>query len=84
MNEEPIKVLAATPKKIERMVKGATPAKQRPAPGSGPAEIVAHLADAEIVIGWRVRAIPAPGTPIQAFDQMPGPRLATTPSAIRD
>jgi hypothetical protein len=34
------------------------------------AEILAHLADAEIVIGWRLRSIlGAPGTPIQAYDQ---------------
>src|SRR5262249_14569194 len=34
------------------------------------AEIVAHLADAELVAGWRMRAIlGAPGTPIQAYDQ---------------
>jgi hypothetical protein len=33
-------------------------------------EIVAHLADAEIVIGFRVRLIlGAPGTPIVAYDQ---------------
>lgn len=71
--EEPLKVLAATPKKIERLLKAATPVKlkKRPAPGKwSAAEIVAHLADAEIVLGWRVRAIlGAPGTPIQAFDQ---------------
>lgn len=71
--QEPMKVLAATPKKIERMIKGKTPAnlKKKPAPGKwSVAEIVAHLADAEIVLGWRVRAIlGAPGTPIQAFDQ---------------
>ena len=70
---EPMKVLAATPKKIESLFKRATPAKlkKRPAPGKwSAAEIVAHLADAEIVIGYRVRAIlGAPGTLIQAFDQ---------------
>jgi len=34
------------------------------------AEILAHLADCEIVTGWRLRQIlGAPGTPIQAFDQ---------------
>ena len=33
-------------------------------------EILAHLADCEIVTGWRMRQIlGAPGTPIQAFDQ---------------
>jgi hypothetical protein len=71
--QEPMKVLAATPRKIERLFKNASPAKlkKRPAPGKwSAAEIVAHLADAEIVLGYRVRAIlGAPGTPIQAFDQ---------------
>ena len=71
--QEPLKVLAATPKRIERLFKNLSPAKlkKRPAPGKwSAAEIVAHLADAEIVLGWRVRAIlGAPGTPIQAFDQ---------------
>ncbi len=69
----PLKIQAATPKKIERLIKGASAAKlrKRPAPGKwSVAEIVAHLADAEIVISWRVRSIlGAPGTPIQAFDQ---------------
>jgi len=33
-------------------------------------EILAHLADSEIVTGWRMRQIlGAPGTPIQPFDQ---------------
>ena len=71
--QEPMKVLAATPKKIASLFKRATPAKlkKKPTPGKwSAAEIVAHLADAEIVLGYRVRAIlGAPGTPIQAFDQ---------------
>jgi len=45
--------------------------RQRPAPGKwSAAEVLAHLADAEIVAGWRVRSIlAASGTPLQAFDQ---------------
>lgn len=70
---DPAKVQAATPKKIERLMKGASAAKlrKRPAPGKwSVAEIVAHLADDEIVIGWRMRQIlGAPGTPLQPFDQ---------------
>jgi hypothetical protein len=44
---------------------------QRPAPGKWSiAEILAHLADAELVVGYRLRLIlAANGTPIQAFDQ---------------
>ena len=71
--QEPLKVQAATPKKLERLIGKATAAKLRkkPAPDKWSiGEILAHLADAEIVIAWRVRSIlGAPGTPIQAFDQ---------------
>jgi DinB superfamily len=71
--QDPLKVQASTPQKLIRMVKGATPAKlrKRPAPQKwSAAEIIAHLADVEIVIGWRVRSIlGAPGTPVQAYDQ---------------
>lgn len=70
---DPLKIQAATAKKIERLVKGVSAAKlrKRPAPGKwSVAEILAHLADAEIVGSWRMRAIlGAPGTPIEAFDQ---------------
>jgi len=72
-DQGPLKVQAATPKKIERLVKAASAAKLRKRPASDKwsvAEILAHLADVEIVVGWRVRSIlGAPGTPIQAFDQ---------------
>jgi DinB superfamily len=71
--QDPLKVQASTAKKLERLIKGATPAKlrKRPAPEKwSAAEILAHLADAEIVVSWRLRAIlGAPGTPIQAYDQ---------------
>ena len=70
---DPIKTQAATPKKIERLLAGASAAKlrKRPAPGKwSVAEIIAHLADDEIVTAWRFRQIlGAPGSPIQAFDQ---------------
>jgi hypothetical protein len=71
--QEPLKVQAATPKKIERLLARASASKlrKRPAPDKwSVAEILAHLADVEIVVGWRVRLIlGAPGTSIQAFDQ---------------
>lgn len=71
--QEPLKVQAATPKRLERLVARASAAKlrKRPAPDKwSVAEILAHLADVEIVVGWRVRSIlGAPGTAIQAFDQ---------------
>jgi DinB superfamily len=71
--QDGVKVQAATPKKIAKLLKGVPAAKlrKRPAPDKwSVAEILAHLADVEIVLGWRVRSIlGAPGTPIQAFDQ---------------
>ena len=72
-DRNPLKVQAATAEKLERLVRRLPRAKLRQRPGPDKwsiAEIVAHLADAEIVISWRIRAIlGAPGTPIQAYDQ---------------
>ena len=71
--KQPLAVQAATAKKIDRLIKGVSPAKlrKRPAPDKwSVSEILAHLADAEIVVGFRMRLIlGAPGTPIAAFDQ---------------
>jgi len=70
---DPLKLQAATPRKLERLLKGipASKLRKRPAPGKwSVAEIVAHLADSELVRGYRMRMIlGAPGTPIQAFNQ---------------
>jgi hypothetical protein len=70
--QDPLKVQATTTKKLTRLIKGATPAKlrKRPAPEKwSTAEIIAHLADAEIVVSWRIRAIlGAPGISIQAYE----------------
>jgi uncharacterized damage-inducible protein DinB len=71
--KDPLKMQAATPKTLAKLIKGASPAKlrKRPAPEKwSVAEILAHLADAEVIVGWRLRSIlAAPGTPIQAYDQ---------------
>ena len=71
--QDPLKVQAGTAKRLERLVQGvpASKLRKRPAPEKWSAgEILAHLADSEIVIGWRMRQIlGAPGTPIQAYDQ---------------
>jgi len=70
---EPLQIQAETPDAIARLTEKAPPARlrERPAPDKwSVGEILAHLADAEIVLGWRVRSIlGAPGTPLQAFDQ---------------
>ena len=71
--KQPLAVQAATAKKLERLIKGVPTSKlrKRPAPEKwSVSEIVAHLADAEIVGGFRMRLIlGAPGTPVAAFDQ---------------
>lgn len=70
---EPLVVQAETAKKLERLIKGVSLAKlrRRPAPGKwSVSEIVAHLADAEIVGGYRLRLIlGSPGAPIVAYNQ---------------
>ena len=72
-DQDPLKVLADSPKKLDRLIKGVSPAnlRKRPSPEKwSVAEILAHLADVEIVIGWRMRSIlGAPGIAVQAFDQ---------------
>ena len=71
--QEPLKIQAATPKKLQRLLGRATTSKlrKRPAPDKWSiAEIIAHLADAEIAGAWRMRLIlGAPGSPVTAFDQ---------------
>ena len=71
--KDPLRVQAATPGRIRKLVRGlpARKLKRRPAPGKWSiAEILAHLADAELVGGNRIRTIlGAPGAKIQAFDQ---------------
>jgi hypothetical protein len=71
--KDPVKVQASTAAKLKRLIQRAPAAKlrKRPAPGKWSAsEIIAHLADSEIVTGWRIRQIlGAPGTSLQAYDQ---------------
>ena len=71
--KKPLQVQRGTVKKIERLIKGVSRKKlmARPEPGKWSiAEILAHLADAELVGSFRIRlTLGANGTPIQAFDQ---------------
>jgi hypothetical protein len=66
-------VQAATANKLARLIQGVPVSRlrKRPAPDQwSVSEILAHLADAEIVGGFRMRLILGdPGTPIPAFDQ---------------
>ena len=71
--QDAIKVQKATAAKLKKTIHGLTPKqlKWKPQPGKWSiAEILAHLADAEIVGSWRMRlTIGASGTTIQPFDQ---------------
>src|SRR5207245_11179641 len=71
--KQPLAVQAATAKKLERIIKGLPTAKlrKRPAPDKwSVSEILAHLADTEIVVGFRMRLIVhAQGPPVVAVGQ---------------
>jgi hypothetical protein len=68
-----MEILASTPKQVARLIEGAPKDRlsKHPAPGKwSVTEILAHLADVEIVQGFRIRLIlGSSGTPIQGFDQ---------------
>jgi uncharacterized damage-inducible protein DinB len=71
--KDPLRLQAATAKKLAALIKGKNKKQltQRPAPGKwSVAEILAHLADAEIVLSWRLRqTLASNGVAIQPFDQ---------------
>ena len=72
-DREALEVLEETPAKLTALVAGhaASALVRRPAADEwSVGEILAHLADSEMVLGFRVRLILGhPGVPIQAFDQ---------------
>lgn len=72
-DQQPLAVQRATAARLAKAIQGLSPAQLRkqPAPGKWSiAEILAHLADAEIAIAFRLRMIIGQsGTPLQAFDQ---------------
>jgi len=71
--KKPMEILASTPRQIARLIQGVSKKKlaKRPAPEKwSVTEILAHLADTELVQGFRLRLIlGASGVPIQGFDQ---------------
>ncbi len=71
--KDPFKVLKTTPKKIRKLIKSVKKKAlyKKPAPGKwSVAEIVAHLAETELVLGWRYRSIAEKnGVVIQSFEQ---------------
>ncbi len=71
--KRPLVVQAATPRKLRRLIEGLSTARlrKRPAPEKwSVSEIISHLADGEIVGGFRLRFIlGSPGAPVVAYDQ---------------
>ncbi len=71
--KDPLRVQRETPKKLQALIKPLSKKQllQRPGPGKWSiAEILAHLADAELVGGWRMRLIAGSnGVSVQPFDQ---------------
>src|SRR5215471_11217389 len=71
--KEPLKVQRETPRKLAKLVRGLNKKQltRKPAPDKWSiAEILAHLADAEIAIAWRLRHVAGNnGADIQPYDQ---------------
>jgi len=71
--KEPLAVQAATAERLAQLIEGVSTSelRRRPAPDKWSVrEIIAHLADGEIVGGFRVRFIlGSPGSPVVAYDQ---------------
>ena len=71
--KEPLRLQQAAPRKLASLLKGKTRKQlaRRPAPDKwSVAEIIAHLADAELAISWRLRQVLSNNAiPIQAYDQ---------------
>jgi uncharacterized damage-inducible protein DinB len=71
--KDPLRIERATARKLATLVKPLSRKhlRQRPAPGKWSiAEILAHLADVELVASWRMRLILTQnGAVIQSFDQ---------------
>jgi hypothetical protein len=72
-DRDPLAVLGATANDLRARIAGHDEAvlRARPSPGKwSVGEILAHLADDEIVLGWRLRAVLAEsGCEIAGFDQ---------------
>jgi len=72
-DEDPMRIQQSTPKRLQKLIKPLSKRQltQRPEAGKWSiAEILAHLADAELAGGWRMRLIAGSnGVSIQPFNQ---------------
>jgi len=72
--QDPLAILPQTPGRLHSLLGGLPDSQLRTRPASGrwsPLEILVHMSDVEIVVGFRTRFIlGAPdGSPVPAFDQ---------------
>ncbi|MGC2697182.1 MAG: DinB family protein [Candidatus Angelobacter sp.] len=71
--KDPLRLQQAAPTKLASLIKGKTRKQLMTRPAHDKwsiAEIVAHLADAELAISWRIRQVLTNNAiPIQAYDQ---------------
>jgi hypothetical protein len=91
--EDPFAAMASTPDRLRRLLKGLTERQlsHKPAPGKWCIkEIVAHLADGEVILGSRYRFVaahdrpPLPGYDQDAFAEKLGPLNAKTADLLDD
>jgi len=73
LQKDPLRIYAETPSRLMRLVGGLSD-KQMRAPRKGGnwsvAQIVAHLCDAELVMGYRIRKVIAESKPrLESYDQ---------------
>lgn len=72
-SEDALTILSTTPRRLREMIAGRTVEELSRKPGPSKwsvVEILAHLADTELVGGWRFRSVLASdGVPLQAYDQ---------------
>ncbi|HZU29903.1 MAG TPA: DinB family protein [Candidatus Angelobacter sp.] len=72
-DKDPLRLQKAAPDKLVALLRGKTKNQltRRPAPDKWSiAEIVAHMADAELAISWRLRQVlSSNAVPVQAYDQ---------------
>ena len=82
--KDPLAIQHATPQQLSHLIEGVPEAKlkARPQPDKwSPAEILAHLSEAELVATWRYRhMLEHDGQPLSAYDQNLWHRLGDYPA----
>jgi hypothetical protein len=73
IGEDPLRVYEQTPRALSRLTRGLSKKQLDTPPAKGKwsiTQLVTHLCDAELVMGFRLRmAIAQPGSPLLAYDQ---------------